>query len=73
MGVIIYDAGVRVDFGCLRAFPTFDSLRRRGPFGRGFGDLAIFTMLNLSRTPANPSQTKESRPPLVWQMRPSVA
>lgn len=27
MGVIIYDAGVRVDFCCPRAFPTTDSLR----------------------------------------------
>lgn len=26
VGEIIYDAEVRVDFGCLRAFPTFDSL-----------------------------------------------
>ena len=30
MGEIIYDAEVRVDFGCLRAFPTFDSLRCHG-------------------------------------------
>lgn len=26
VGEIIYDAEVRVDFGCLRAFPTVDSL-----------------------------------------------
>ena len=30
MGVIIYDAGVRVDFGCLRAFPTTDNLHGVG-------------------------------------------
>ena len=30
VGEIIYDAEVRVDFGCLRAFPTFYSLRGHG-------------------------------------------
>jgi hypothetical protein len=34
---------------------------------------AIFMVLNPRRTPANLSLTKESRPPLVWRMHPSVA
>ena len=43
------------------------------PWGRGFDDLATVTVLNPNRTPANPSQTKESRHLLVWQMFPSAA
>ena len=39
----------------------------------GFDDLATVTVLNPNRTPANPSQTKESRHLLVWQMHPSAA
>ena len=35
--------------------------------------LATVTVLNPNRTPANPSQTKESRHLLAWQMPPSAA
>jgi hypothetical protein len=42
--------------------------RQRGPLGRGFGYVAIFTVLNLCRIPTNPSQVEESQPPLARQM-----